>query len=88
MSVIVEAINITANVMASAVVETYEAGGNPALGVLAAVGLFAILSSVIRDSGKTLAMLFIVCVAAPFLLIEKIYKKYKEKNGTTNKKSY
>jgi len=79
MSVIVEAVNITATVMSGAIIQIYESGGNNGLALLAIVGVFAILSSVIRDSGKTLAMLFIVCVAAPFLLIESIYKKYRKK---------
>jgi len=77
MSVIIEATNITANVFSSAIVETYKAGGNPALVLLAMLGIFAILSSAIKNSSRVLATLFIICIAAPFLFIEYLWKKYK-----------
>jgi len=57
-----------------------EAGGSPIIAILACLGTFAILSSVIKDSSRTLGVLFVVCIAAPFLFIEYLIKKYKNKN--------
>ena len=83
--VIVEAANITATVMASAIVNTYKLGGNPALLVLAMFGMFAIIASTIKDSSKVLGTLFIVAIAAPWLYIEYLIKRHKEKKkGETN----
>jgi hypothetical protein len=77
--VIIEAANITATVMATAIVETYKAGGNPALLILAVIGIFSILTSVFTSSGKALSQLFIVFIAVPWLFIEFLIKKYKKK---------
>ena len=77
--VIVEAVNVTATVMATTIVDTYKAGGNPALLVLAIIGMFAIFASTISNSSKVLSQLFIVCIAAPMLLIEFLWKKHKER---------
>lgn len=85
-TVIQEAVNITATVMSEGIVYIYDTGGNVGLALLAFIGIFAILSSVIRDSGKTLGVLFIVCIAAPFLLIEHLWKKAKSKEDELNGK--
>ena len=61
-------------------VDYIAAGGSPLLAMLAAVGVICIMASVIRDSGKTLGVLFVVVIAAPWLLIEYLWKKHKRAN--------
>lgn len=85
MSVILEAANITATVLASGIVETYKLGGNPSLALLAMLGLFAILASVFKDTTKVLSVLFIVVVATPILLLEQWRKKRKARYKDTAK---
>ena len=80
MSELLEAVRIFANVLASVIVEVYNSGGNAGLLVLSIIGIFSILSSVMRDASKTLGALFVVCIATPFLFIEYLIKKYKNRN--------
>jgi len=73
-----ELITLFAETLSNGLMAVYDKGGNMGLLMLSLIGIFAILSSVIRDSGKTLGALFVVFIAAPFLFIEYLWKKYKE----------
>ena len=65
-----ELVTLFAEVVGKAIIETYQAGGNPALLILALFGILGLLGSAVTKVGQSLRLLFIILIATPIIMIE------------------
>jgi len=72
-----DALTQFATILAKNMVSWIESGGSATVYLFAILGCFCIIASVVKESTKALASLFIVAIAGPWLLIEYLWKKHR-----------